>query len=270
MEAPILQDRGISPAQIRSWRERLAQGRVSIKQAFLADRRPQPMLTGHAGLVDEVLIVLWQQCAFPESLNLIAVGGYGRGELYPHSDVDILILLPDTVEDGVNQLIEQFIGALWDAGLELGHSVRSVHECMFEAKRDVTVRTALYETRRIAGNSCWFECLRDELAQLDVPSFFQAKVDERARYARFQDTAYNLEPNIKEALASVTAIIWCARAAGFGGSWSELAKDGLITPLEAADSQARKHPANAAHPTALPRWTARGPFAVRLSNGTCQ
>jgi [protein-PII] uridylyltransferase len=237
MEAPALQDGGISPTQIRSWRERLAQGRVAIRQAFLADRRPQPMLAGHTRLVDDVLIGLWQQCALPESLSLVAVGGYGRGELYPYSDVDILILLPDTVEEGINRSIEQFIGALWDAGLELGHSVRSVDECVVEAKRDVTVRTALYETRCIAGNASRFERLRRELAQLDVASYFQAKVDElRARYARFQDTAYNLEPNVKESpggLRDLQVIIWCARAAGFGSSWNELALDGLITPLEA-------------------------------------
>ena len=237
MEAPALQATGIPATETRHWREPLASGRAAIKRAFFADRRPEPMLAEHARLVDQVLTGLWRESALPADLSLVAVGGYGRGELYPFSDVDILVLLPDALGDGANAPIEQFVGALWDAGLEVGHSVRTVDECLTEARRDTTVQTALYEMRHITGNTALSERLHAALKELDVAAYFQSKVDElRARYARYQDTAYNLEPNVKESpggLRDLQVIIWCARAAGFGSSWQELAEDGLITPLEA-------------------------------------
>ena len=227
-----------SLSHARRWREALAQGRAALKQEFLASGNPRRLLSGHAKLVDDVLAGLWAKAGLPEALALVAVGGYGRGELYPYSDVDVLILLPETLADGVAGQLEQFVGRLWDCGLEIGHSVRSVAQCIEQAERDITVLTTLLESRRIAGDAALVAALtRDIGAHMDVADFFQAKVKEQqSRYTRFQETTYNLEPNIKEnpgGLRDLQVIIWVARAAGLGSNWRDLAAHGLITSLEA-------------------------------------
>ena len=168
----------------------------------------------------------------------MAVGGYGRGALFPHSDVDVLVLLPDAgAADGA---IERFVGMLWDCGLEPGHSVRTLSECLEEAAKDVTVDTSLLEARYVAGDRGHFLALDAQLKnRRSVRDFFRAKVEEqRRRHDRFQEAAYNLEPNLKESpggLRDLQMVLWLARAAGLGQSWKELAEQGIITPRESAD-----------------------------------
>ena len=110
-----------------------------------------------SALADDTLKTLWQRAAFPQGLALAAVGGYGRGELFPYSDVDVLVLLPDDIvlelDADLKTRIEGFIGSCWDAGLEIGSSVRSVAECLNEAAKDVTVQTSLLESRLITGDA---------------------------------------------------------------------------------------------------------------------
>ncbi|MPW17250.1 [protein-PII] uridylyltransferase [Paraburkholderia sp. CNPSo 3157] len=193
-----------------------------------------------ARITDDALRGAWAACDLPASLALIAVGGYGRGELAPHSDIDILVLLPDEPVPHLEASIERFIGLAWDLGLELGSSVRTVSQCIEEAANDVTVQTSLLEARRIVGSTTLFEgfSLRYRDA-LDPRAFFQAKVLEmRQRHAKFQDTPYALEPNIKESpggLRDLQLILWVTQAAGFGSSWRELDKRGLITDREARE-----------------------------------
>ncbi|MBP0589100.1 [protein-PII] uridylyltransferase [Paraburkholderia sp. LEh10] len=193
-----------------------------------------------ARITDEALRGAWAACDLPASLALIAVGGYGRGELAPHSDIDILVLLPDEPVPHLEARIERFIGLAWDLGLELGSSVRTVSQCIEEAANDVTVQTSLLEARRIVGSTALFEnfSLRYRDA-LDPRAFFQAKVLEmRQRHAKFQDTPYALEPNIKESpggLRDLQLILWVTQAAGFGSSWRELDARGLITDREARE-----------------------------------
>ncbi|QYD67380.1 [protein-PII] uridylyltransferase [Paraburkholderia edwinii] len=193
-----------------------------------------------AQITDDALRNAWSACELSSSFALVAVGGYGRGELAPHSDIDILVLLPDEPVPGSEACIEKFIGLAWDLGLELGSSVRSVSQCLEEAANDVTVRTSLLEARRICGNTAVFEnfALRYHDA-LDPRAFFQAKVLEmRQRHAKFQDTPYSLEPNVKESpggLRDLQLILWVTRAAGFGSSWRELEARGLITSREARE-----------------------------------
>ena len=181
----------------------------------------------------------------PPWAALVAVGGYGRGELAPYSDVDILVLLPDhkPADSGDAELtarIERFIGMAWDLGLDIGSSVRSVAQCIDEASNDVTVLTSLLEARRVHGDTPLFQLFRERYQQmLDPRAFFQAKVLEmRQRHAKFQDTPYSLEPNIKESpggLRDLQLILWISRAAGFGSSWRELDLRGLITEREARE-----------------------------------
>ncbi|KIP18165.1 MULTISPECIES: [protein-PII] uridylyltransferase [Burkholderia] len=189
---------------------------------------------------DDALKRVWDDSGLPATLALVAVGGYGRGELAPYSDVDILVLLPDGHAAELDARIERFIGMAWDLGLEIGSSVRTVAQCIEEASQDVTVQTSLLEARRIVGSTALFERFTVRYHEaLDARAFFTAKVLEmRQRHAKSQDTPYSLEPNVKESpggLRDLQTILWIARAAGFGSSWRELDTRGLITEREARE-----------------------------------
>ena len=193
-------------------------------------------------LADGLLIQLWQQAGFSSELCLVAVGGFGRAELFPHSDVDVLVLLPNgqspehTPE--LQAQLERFIGSCWDTGLDIGSSVRTVEECLAESAKDITVQTSLLESRRVTGNTRLFGDFQQRFQDaMDPQAFLVAKTLEmRQRHNKFENTPYALEPNCKESpggLRDLQVILWVARAAGLGHSWDELARKGLATPLEA-------------------------------------
>jgi len=193
-------------------------------------------------LADGLLIQLWQQAGFSSELCLVAVGGFGRAELFPQSDVDVLVLLPQgespehTPE--LQAQLERFIGSCWDTGLDIGSSVRTVEECLAEAAKDITVQTSLLESRRVTGNTRLFVDFQQRFqAAMDPQAFLVAKTLEmHQRHTKFENTPYALEPNCKESpggLRDLQVILWVARAAGLGHSWDELARKGLATPLEA-------------------------------------
>jgi [protein-PII] uridylyltransferase len=219
---------------------RLQDGQAQLRAAFEADGNARRLIAGRARLVDATLDEVWQHLAIPSEIALAAVGGYGRGELYPGSDVDILILAPDDFcnADAHRRAIEQLIGLLWDVGLEIGQSVRSVAECIAEAARDITVQTTLLEARFLCGRRELFAQFEQAFrGHLDPPAFFNAKRLEQAeRYTRFNDTPYSLEPNCKDGPGGqrdLQIILWAARAAGFGDSWTALSRRGVITAHEA-------------------------------------
>ena len=189
--------------------------------------------------VDEALVSLWNAIGMPKQYSLVAVGGYGRGELFPFSDVDVLILIDKEPDEINTEKLETFCGSGWDIGLEIGHSVRTTAQCVEEAGKDITVQTALVESRLLAGNSSNFKSLNSSLKNLlEVKTFFRKKTLElRQRHAKYQETPYSLEPNCKESpggLRDLHVILWVCRAANLGNSWAEMAKKGLITPFEAA------------------------------------
>lgn len=197
-------------------------------------------------LVDEQLIALRRQSHLPQSVGLIAIGGYGRSQLYPHSDVDVLLLMPQTVqtaqEEETQEAVSQFVSSCWDAGLEISHRVCTLVQCLALAREDTSSLTALLDARLIMGGSEIFAAMRQALAQLlgsnaQVLHFFQAKQRElRQRHQRFDNTPYALEPNCKESpggLRDLHTILWVAQAAGLGQSWSALARSGILTNLEA-------------------------------------
>jgi [protein-PII] uridylyltransferase len=202
------------------------------------------LVRGLTRLVDETLSVLWDG-GMPEGAALVAVGGYGRGELFPHSDVDVLVLLPHAPESdsaSAKAAIERFITQCWDTGLEIGSSVRSVAECVFLAQSDVTVQTALLEARYLCGARKVFNTFRRAFdAAMDPKAFLRAKTLEmRQRHQKYEDTPYSLEPNCKESpggLRDLQVVVWVARAAGLGKSWHALAAKGLITPFEVKQLQ---------------------------------
>ena len=195
--------------------------------------------------VDDTLSALWLDAGMPEDAALVAVGGYGRGELFPYSDVDVLVLLPSAApgaDETRGAATERFITACWDAGLEIGSSVRTVDECVAMALSDVTVQTALLESRFLCGARRMFRAFERATAKaMDAKAFLRAKTLEmRQRHQKYENTPYSLEPNCKESpggLRDLQTVIWVARAAGFGRKWQELAAHGLITPFEVRQLQ---------------------------------
>jgi [protein-PII] uridylyltransferase len=217
-------------------RERLKSGRADLAAAFL--KKPAThYLPRHAALVDSVLGELSARVALPASFCLAAVGGYGRGELFPGSDVDVLLLLPHDPAPDEQATLEHWVQACWDVGLEIGHSVRTVDACLAEAA-DITVETNLLEARYVCGAASLFdEFGRRFQARFDPQHFFDGKLaEQQARHARFDDSAYKLEPNLKDSpggLRDLHTIHWLAQACGLLGGWSGIARAGLLTHAEA-------------------------------------
>ncbi len=240
-----------APAQpsLADLRAAFRQGKAELLAHFSSSRPTAPAATrlvrALARHVDATLLTLWQLAGMPEHAALIAVGGYGRGELFPHSDVDVLVLLPPAggaPTGTAKSAIEGFITACWDVGLEIGSSVRSVDECIAEADRDVTVQTALLESRYLCGSRRVFTTFRHANTRaMDPKAFLRAKTLEmRQRHQKYEDTPYSLEPNCKESpggLRDLQVVIWVARAADLGKNWNALAAKGLITPFEVKQLQ---------------------------------
>ncbi len=219
-------------------RDRLRLEREALIARFEQGGPVEALLKGLARSVDGLLRELARSSELDQIMALVAVGGYGRGELFPHSDVDVLFLIEHEPTDVERSKIEHLIGLLWDLGVALGHSVRTVEQCQFEAAGDVTVLTALLESRLIAGPKRLFDLLsRAVVGVLDRPAYFQAKVlEQRQRYTKYNESPYSLEPNVKESpggLRDLHVLLWIARATGYGTRWSELARRGLITTEEA-------------------------------------
>ena len=217
-------------------RQSLRSARLSLQQGY--ERQPQParLLKAHARMVDEHLCTVWQTLDMAPDLALVAVGGYGRSALFPRSDIDLLILLPSEPDAALQQRLQELIGLLWDIGLEVSHSIRTVDQCLTESV-DVTVQTNLLEARLIIGARQLFDEMCSTLAgQLDSRTFYIAKQQEQERrHARFLDADYNLEPNLKESpggLRDLQTVLWISKACGLGESWQELAREGMITQPE--------------------------------------
>ncbi|MDP1926601.1 MAG: [protein-PII] uridylyltransferase [Thiobacillus sp.] len=221
-----------------SLRERLKSRRATLVAAYLKKPAVSLYLTRHADLVDGVLADICAGLALPDSFCLAAVGGYGRGELFPGSDVDLLLLLPKEPDAAQQATLENWVQACWDIGLEIGHSVRTVEACVAEAEADITVETNLLEARFLWGSQALFGQFESAFqARFDAQAFFDGKLAEQhARHARFDDSAYKLEPNLKDSpggLRDLHTIHWLAQACGISGGWNGLACAGLLTHAEA-------------------------------------
>jgi [protein-PII] uridylyltransferase len=224
------------------YRARQAAVLATLQAQGASTRGIDKLLARLAREADVTLRKLWEAAAFPDEFALVAVGGYGRGELFPQSDVDVLVLMPDGTSTDHNEdlkrRVETFIGNCWDAGLEIGSSVRTVSECVAQAEADVTVQTSLLESRPIAGDTVLHAgFVRRFLPTIDPKAYFVAKTLEmRQRHTKFENTPYSLEPNCKESpggLRDLQVILWVAKAAGLGRSWDELARNGIATEFEA-------------------------------------
>ncbi|MCP4702468.1 MAG: [protein-PII] uridylyltransferase [Gammaproteobacteria bacterium] len=208
-------------AAIPVFRDALNKGSALLKERFnKGNLFAHEAVTQLAWLVDQVLIKAWHQCEWPDSgrLALIAVGGYGRRELHPGSDIDLLILYESVLDAEAKTCIESFVTFLWDIGLEVGHSVRNPAECQSVAKQDITVMTNLMEARLLTGSGSLLQDMQRKVSPEHIwldKDFFEAKVREQEqRHHKYHDTAYNLEPNIKESpggLRDVQTIGWVAK-----------------------------------------------------------
>jgi [protein-PII] uridylyltransferase len=199
---------------------------------------PEKLLRSLRQSVDAVLTTAWHEARLPANTALVGVGGYGRGELFPYSDVDLLILLEHAPDGPTTEKLEELVQLLWDLGLEIGHSIRTVDECLTESAADITVQTSLLEARVICGDEQLFARLQQRYDEaMDPRAFYHAKLLEmRQRHAKYEDTAFSLEPNCKESpggLRDLQVILWLVKAAGLANSWRTLATSGLITQTEA-------------------------------------
>jgi [protein-PII] uridylyltransferase len=225
-------------ARVGQWKQRLVTQRAQLREEFSVRNSPRELLRRQSAVVDRLLKDLWTAHAMPRDVALAAVGGYGRGQLFPCSDVDLLILLTAPADGALAAKIENLIGTLWDIGIEVGHSVRTLDQCVELAADDVTVQTTLLEARLLAGKRELFTRFTKRMREvLDPAKFLQAKLlEQQQRHVRHAET--NLEPNIKESaggLRDLHTVLWIARAAGIGKSWRDLAHRGVITDGEARD-----------------------------------
>ncbi|HHQ43136.1 MAG TPA: [protein-PII] uridylyltransferase [Chromatiales bacterium] len=232
--------RGLPEAEAA--RTALAAMDEALRAAFEAGTPAPELVHGRARQMDELLRALWRRRLGADAgrLALVAVGGYGRGELMPRSDVDLMILVPEG-DGGVGwrAAVEGFWTLLWDLRLDVGHSVRTVAQCVEEAARDVTVATNLMEARLLAGDAALYRAMREATGPRHLwPSeaFFAAKRREQeARHHRFHDTAYKLEPNIKEGpggLRDIQMIGWVAKRHYGAEHLHELVAHGFLTERE--------------------------------------
>ena len=207
------------PQDIAFFRESLKQGQIYLQQQFENGADIVELVHQRAYFVDEVIGQLWSQHIPKESpMALLAVGGYGRGELHPYSDIDLLVLLDTSISDQPPESLSQFLTQLWDIGLEIGHSVRTIAECRQQAEQDITIATNLLETRFICGEDSLFFGLQQLTVTnktWDEKQFYQNKLaEQKQRHLKYNDTANNLEPNLKESpggLRDLQVISWIAQ-----------------------------------------------------------
>jgi [protein-PII] uridylyltransferase len=229
------------PDPVATFRTALVDGDQRLKQRFADDESVEQLVRDRARLVDTLLRTAWETHVgrHAAEIALLAVGGYGRGELNLCSDIDVMILLPKTESASWQPHVESFLAFLWDIGLEVGHSVRTIDDCQRESAADVSVATTLIEARLLAGPEQLVDAMRRALASERVwptREFFEAKVAEQtARHHRYHDTAYNLEPNVKASpggLRDIQTIGWVAKRHFGADSLDELVEHGFLTRSE--------------------------------------
>lgn len=208
-----------------------------LKTRFEGGESVVDLVHARASVVDGLLLQLWRLHISAAGVALVAVGGYGRGELHPCSDVDIMLLLPEPLAAGSEESLAAFVAALWDIGLEIGHSARTVEQCFTEAKADLTIATTLMESRLLAGPETLFAAMQAVIEPDRLWSsaeFFAAKRKEQInRHHRYHDTAYNLEPNVKGSpggLRDIQMIGWVAKRHFGVATLAELVDHNFLTP----------------------------------------
>ena len=230
----------------------LVSGRLEIRRRFEAgEQSGGKTVVAGSYLLDQLIRVVFEvaaEHAFPigvetagDAMSVVATGGYGRGELAPHSDIDLMFLLPYKLTPRAEQVVEYVLYTLWDLGLKVGHATRSGDEAIRLAKEDLTIRTSLLESRLIAGDAKQFEDFERQFKTSVIDgtgnAFVEQKLDERdGRHARMGDTRYVLEPNIKEGkggLRDLQTLMWIAKYLYDARSIDDLKLKGVLTADDA-------------------------------------
>ena len=239
-EADFLSNLQESESPLPLFRDAIKRGNEHLKALFDQGETLTQLVKQRAGLIDFLLRQAWLRM-IPEGTDasLIAVGGYGRGELHPHSDIDLLFLLGEGDFEALSEPLGALLTFFWDIGLEVGHSVRSVQECVAEAKLDITVITSLMEARPLSGPIHLYDNLKRAIATDKIwPSdrFFEAKLEEqKKRYQKFDDAVSSLEPNLKEGpggLRDIQTIDWVVKRHFDAERMSDLVTHGFLTESE--------------------------------------
>ena len=263
---PTVPRSGVSDVARLALRQLLGDVDRQLAEAFCDGAEVDALIRARADAVERIVVHVWSACiGDPPGLALYASGGFGRAELFPFSDVDLLALCDTSPQASVQRALESFFTCLWDVGLKPGHALRTLAECRGLAAQDATIYTSLLDARRIAGAA---ELDAGLAALLDDPqiwppgNYLDAKrADREQRHARFDDTAYNLEPNLKEGpggLRALHLILWLGWRLFDAASFSTLVERGMLSLAEGAA---------AAHAQALLR---RIRFALHLAAGRAE
>ncbi len=220
-------------------RDALATAGEDLKARFEAGESVVELVHARSKQIDDLLIQLWNDHVPDCNAALVAVGGYGRGELHPGSDIDVMLLLPESISERCEEALSNFVTCLWDVGLEIGHSVRTIAECSAEAGADLTIATTLMESRLLAGPEALFhemEVVIEPDRMWPSATFFEEKRKEQiSRHHRYHDTAYNLEPNVKGSpggLRDIQMIGWVAKRHFGAATFAELVDHKFLTPVQ--------------------------------------
>ena len=245
---PAVPRSGVSAEARLALRQLLGDVARQLADAFRAGANVDELTHARAAAVERIVAHVWIACAGESArLALYAVGGFGRGELFPCSDVDLLALCESAPTPAESRALESFFSCLWDVGLKPGHALRTLAECRALAAQDATIYTSLLDARRIAGTAALdagFEALRGDTTLWPAPAYLAAKqADREQRHARFDDTAYNLEPNIKDGPGGLRAahlMRWLGLRLFGAATFSTLVQRGMLSQPEAeALEQAR-------------------------------
>lgn len=224
------------------FRDALQHARLVLDQRYLDQQDIHDLVHARTHVVDQLLSYAWMHYGLENhstAITLIAVGGYGRGELHPYSDIDLLILLEYAPNTPLQSAISEFLTFLWDIGLAVGHSVRTLDECVTEAQAEQSTITNLIESRPLSGSRRLFEQLHERISpqhMWDSRAFFLIKRDEqKQRHHKYNDTEYNLEPNVKSSpggLRDIQTIMWIARRRFGMQTLASLEAPGFLTAGE--------------------------------------
>ena len=202
-------------------------------EKFLDNHNSQTYLKNQTLLVDRIMVNVWQSLNINKGIALIAVGGYGRKELFPYSDVDILIVFEKEISEVDQEEISQFITNCWDLGFKIGHSVRNIKQTKQEFNADISTATNLIESRFLIGSLAVFHKMKQAInTSLSIKKFYKLKLQEQAnRHRKFRDSAYQLEPNIKESpggLRDLHMVRWLSISQGKGETFKAMFENNLI------------------------------------------
>ncbi|MBE0463583.1 MAG: [protein-PII] uridylyltransferase [Halomonadaceae bacterium] len=229
-----------SRSPIAPFKTALRELQARLDDRFRSGADIRDLVRGRAWYLDQLLAIAWGLHAWPDNgVALVAVGGYGRGELHPHSDIDLLLLLEQDDDTAYREPLTAFITFLWDIGLEIGHSVRSLNDCEREARADVTVITNLLESRLIAGPESLRATMQERLSTEHLwpaDRFFEAKWQEQiTRHYRYNNSEYHLEPNLKSSpggLRDIQMIGWIAKRHFGTEQYADIVANGFMNDAE--------------------------------------